>query len=187
MANFDCYVRIYLPLRANGTPDDSQFGHYDLQIDGIGDASLPFDSHTNIKKPVFAFGGFGGKGYVKIFPETKTSAFYTGEMLLCKYHFTATAANVQSFVTTMQNMLTYQSKSNGISLYKVTSGPYQTFSANRYNSFGAVAAWCSGLGDSGLANIYNQYTNNGTGYMNYAVWAMFNTYFGAWRFTKLQH
>ena len=185
MANFDCYVRVYVPLTSSGTPDTSSLGHFDLQIDGINDASLPFDSHTNIRKPVFSFGGINGAGYVKIFPETKTNVFYNNNMLLCKWHFTATSAMVQSFVTTMQNMLTYQSKSNDISLYKVTSGPYQTYSVNRYNCFGATAAWCSWLGNNTLANIYNQYTNDGTGYQSYAAWEMFNANYPAWRFTSL--
>lgn len=36
MANFDCYVRIYLPLDANGRPKTSDYGHYDLMIKSMG-------------------------------------------------------------------------------------------------------------------------------------------------------
>lgn len=185
MANFDCYVRVYVPLDSNGKANTSDMGYYDLQIDGLNGASLEFDSNTNVKSPVFAFGGSSGKGYVKIFPASKTNTFHSGKKLLCKWHFTATSAKVQSFISTMQNMLTYQSKSNGISLYKVNSGAFTTYNVNRYNPFGATATWCNMLGNSTLLTIYNKYTNDSTGYKNYAAWEMFNANYTAWRFNDL--
>lgn len=68
MANFDCDVRIYLPLDANGRPKTSDYGHYDLMIKSMGNTPLNFDSHTSVVDPVFSYGGSNnGQGYVKIF------------------------------------------------------------------------------------------------------------------------
>lgn len=184
MANFDCYVRIYLPLNAAGMPDTNQFGMYDLQIEGINDADLPFDSHTTVNSPVFTFGGIGGNGYVRIFPDAKTSSIFSNQ-LICKYHFTASDTAVMNFLTTLKNTLTFVNKDSNSSLYRVTSGPQTVYNDHRYNTFGATAVWAGALGDNTLVNIYNTYTNDTTGYWNYAAWEMFNTFHTAWSFDYL--
>lgn len=157
MANFDCYVRIYLPLDANGRPKTSDYGHYDLMIKSMGNTPLNFDSHTSVVDPVFSYGGSNnGQGYVKIFNPNKTVNIFTFDMLACTFHFTASSAKVGAFVKQMQKVLTYSSKDSNASTYKVNSNwDYKTFTTARNNSFGAVAAWCSALGDNGLLNIHN--------------------------------
>lgn len=181
MANFNCYVRIYLPLDANGRPKTSDFGHYDLAINSLGGAALNFDSHTSVVNPVFSYGGSNnGQGYVKIFNQNKTLNIFTGDMLCCTFPFTASSDKVGAFITQMQKVLTYSSKDSNCSTYKVNSNwGFKTFTTARNNSFGAVATWCSALGDNGLLNIYNSSAAK-SNHMNYAAWAMYNQYYGAW-------
>lgn len=133
MANFDCYVRIYLPLDANGRPKTSDYGHYDLMIKSMGNTPLNFDSHTSVVDPVFSYGGSNnGQGYVKIFNPNKTVNIFTFDMLACTFHFTASSAKVDAFVKQMQKVLTYSSKDSNASTYKVNSNwDYKTFTNPR--------------------------------------------------------
>ena len=181
MANFDCYVRIYLPLDANGRPKTSDYGHYDLMIKSMGNTPLNFDSHTSVVDPVFSYGGSNnGQGYVKIFNPNKTVNIFTFDMLACTFHFTASSDKVGAFVTQMQKVLTYSSKDSNASTYKVNSNwDYKTYTTARNNSFGAVAAWCAALGDSGLLNIHNSSAAK-SNYMTCATWAMYKQYYAAW-------
>lgn len=183
MANFDCYVRIYLPLDANGRPKTSDYGHYDLMIKSMGNTPLNFDSHTSVVDPVFSYGGSNnGQGYVKIFNPNKTRSIFKWDMLACTYHFTAPSSKVDAFVKQMQKVLTYSSKDVTCSTYKVNSyWDYKTFTTVRNNSFGAVAAWYSVLRDNGLLNIHNS-TEAKNNYMSYAAWAMFQKSYAAWQF-----
>lgn len=186
MANFDCFVRIYLPLNADGTPQPLAFGRFDLQINSINGAQLVFDSHTAVVNPVFRFEGQAGAGYVKIFSEARTRQVQTNDCLLCKYHFIASDTAVMSFVQMLQGMLTFVAGNTDkdMSLYRVTTGPFQTYTTARNNSFGATAIWCSALGMSILNNIYNT-TEAQLNYMTYASWELFDQLFGSWQFDKL--
>lgn len=193
MANFDCYVRTYLPLTTAGLPDINNVGWYDLQIDGLNDADLVFDEHTTVNSPVFAFcknvnsneSGNANNGFVHIFPEADTTTIYTTPLLMCKYKFTASQTATRNFINTMKDMLTYTGKEGNCSLYRVNSGPFMTYTDERYNSFGATAVWANWLGYSGLKSIYDQYTNDSDGYLNYAAWEMFTDRCSAWSFNVL--
>ena len=69
--------------------------------------------------------------------------------------------------------------------YKVNSNwDYKTFTTARNNSFGAVAAWCSALGDNGLLNIHNSAAAK-SNYMTCATWAMYKQYYAAWAHCQL--
>lgn len=187
MANFNCYIRFYLPLNSSNIPNTDNVGWCDLQIDGLNGASLEFDEFTTVKSPVFAFGSDGGKGYVRIFPAAKTLDIYTSPLLLCMFKFTATQAQVTNFLDNIRTpgLLTFQRKTNYYSLYKVTSGPFQVYTKERYNTMGATATWANWLGDSRLKTIYDKYTDGSTGYKKYATWELFNEFYTAWSFVAL--
>lgn len=184
MANFNCHVRIYVPLKSDGSPATSQSGRYDLQIDSIGGATLNFDSHTKVVNPVFSYTGFSGDGYVRIFNEAKTTQVYdTGHYLLCKFDFTATAEKVTSFIKTLQGMLNYSSyySNNDCSVYRVTAEPFDTYLRSSTNSFAATAVWCNMLGLSALYDIYNSSSD----YTDYDAWELFDQLYTAWSFEEL--
>lgn len=186
MGKFNCYARIYLPLTASGTPSTGHIGWYDLQIDGSNDAGLEFDNQTNIQNTVFEFRNISGNGYVRIFNETKTSIIHSGHFVLCKYKFTASRDATLSFINKMKEMLTFSYKNENYSLYRVSSGSFQVYTKERYNSFGATAIWVNWLGSSSLKKIYDQNLDDDTGYLNYAAWEMFDQHYNSWSINELK-
>jgi len=185
MANFDCFVRIYLPLDSNGKPKPAEFGRYDLQINSIGGAALNLDEHTSVVDPVFSYTNANGKGYIGVFNQKDTRLVYPAKVLMCKLHFTASQATVQSFVGKLKAMMTYDAdvSLNFISAYRVTTGGFENFSANLYNTFGATAIWCDWLGQGLLRDIYE--ATSTANYMNYSAWSMLADYYDKWQFTNL--
>lgn len=185
MANFDCYVRIYLPLDSNGKPKPAEFGRYDLQINSIGGVALDLDAYTSVVDPVFSYTNVNGKGYVGVFNQKDTRLVYPAKVLMCKLHFTASKATVQSFVSKLKAMMTYDANTSldFISAYRVTSDGFDNYTDNLYNSFGATAVWCDWLGKGLLRDIYE--ATSTANYMNYSAWSMFDQYYEDWGFTNL--
>ena len=187
MGNFNCYVRIYLPLDSNGKPQPTNFGQYDLQIDSNDGTEFKFDEHTPFLQPVISYGGINGAGYVKIFDASDTRRVFTSDYLLCKYHFTATSNEVASFINYLQGMVEYnENHSSGICpAYRVTTGPFQNYTASLYNCFGATAIWCRNC--LGMDTLYDIYTSTAAqlDHMTYAAWELFDSLHPYWRFTEL--
>lgn len=185
MANFDCFVRIYLPLDSNGKPKPADFGQYDLQINSINGAALQFDSHTSVVNPVFSYCNVNGHGYIAIFNEANTRLVYPKKVLMCKLHFTATSDEVQDFVDKIKAMSLYHESNSTdyCSAYWVGIGGFENYTAELYNSFGATAIWCDWLGLDTLRNIYEATPT--ANYMNYSAWAMLDEYYDNWQFTNL--
>lgn len=186
---FNCYARIYLRLGNNGIPLESNFGYYDLEIDSLnGTTPLPFDTHSQVTKPVFCFGNTHGAGTMKIFDDSKTTNVFTSPFLLCKYHFTASETKVDQFITLMQNSLQYVSgnaATGNYALYNATQYPFTTYTDEHINCFYATAFLCYKLGNSTLLSVYNQYNGLSNGYTYYSSWNMFNQYYQSWSITLL--
>ena len=189
MANYyDCSVRIYLPLTAKGQPlTSSGYYHYDLQIDSLdGKTTLPFDEHTPFLYPVFSYYGRDGVGHVRIFNASNTQKIYVGDYLLCKFAFKAIDTKFNSFLSMMKSMLSYRPNysSSICPVYQVISGPFQTYTTARYNTFGATAIWSNTLGMSALYDIYNSAAGQ-SDHTTYAAWTLFNRLYESWQFAEL--
>lgn len=168
MANMTCYVRFYGFLQG-GTPNWNKLGHVDLQINGVGGADFTLSNPSiSVNNPVFSYSGVNnGKGYVRIFPDSKTMQNFNEPHLLCKWKFTITTTQANSFRSMLQSTLLHKASYAAYHLYEFPVGhPYAIYTNARYNSFCATADWCAQYFGRSIFKIYYQQHH----YSDYAFW-----------------
>ena len=180
---FNCYVRTYLPLDANGKPDLTDFGRYDLQINSIGNVALEFDEDTIVVDPVFSYGNAGGNGCVYVFNRLATHSVFNNEVLLCARQFEVDGDTVAAFVNELRGTLDFKTKDAVKSIYHVVSGELISYSKSVCNSFAATAFWANKLGRSELLDIYR--ATDPDKYMSYSAWEIFDKQYENWMFGSI--
>lgn len=179
MSNFQCHVRIYVPVDDNGNikRDVNELGHYDLQIDNNG-ANLVFNNLV-FANPVFSYVPIGNRGCVAMAGE---SNIHVSNNRLYYFDFEATPEKVAAFLNSLQNTFLDLDPvkidwENQYVWYYVKTGPFVYYHVESSNCFSATATWCSMLGNDVLTSVGTSVSD----YHDLAAWKMYDRFGSAWR------